>query len=59
MNNEKKDPWIGLGWKEEMIQLVDSNIPFNSSMECRASDAKQSHDDYMVTSFLQSIYIWK
>ena len=54
MDKDKRDPFAGLGWKVEIVKLVDLHTPFNSSPEHGVNDAKRFHNDYEITPFLQS-----
>ena len=55
MDKDKRDPFVGLGWRAEMVRLANLFIPFNPLSECGVSGAKQFCDDYKMTTFLQSI----
>ena len=59
MDEDERDPFVGLGWEIETVRLADPHTPFNLSLECGVSGAKQFHDDYEITPFLQSTQAWK
>ena len=59
MDEDKRDPFAGLGWKVEIVRLVDPHTPFNPLLERRVSGAKQFRDDYEITPFSQSTQAWK
>ena len=48
-----------LGWGTKIIRLAGLHVPFNLSLECEVSGAKQYYDDYKMTPFLQSIQTQK
>jgi len=57
-----RDMFKGLGCDEEIANLDESYIPFNPSPERERDERSvrdRFHDDYVMTSFSQSIQAWK
>ena len=59
MDEDKADPFAGLGWRAEIVSLVDPHIPFNPSPKGGLSSAKRFRDDYEIIPFLPSTQAWK
>ena len=58
MEDDKRDPFVGLGWDVEIVRLADSHILFNLSLERGVSGTKRFHDDYEITPFSQSTQVY-
>ena len=52
MDEDKRDPFAGIGWRAEIVSLAEPHILFNSSLKGGLSGTKQSCDDYDMTPFL-------
>ena len=59
MDEDERDPFIGLGWEVEIVRLADPHFPFNSSSECEVNGAKRFRAHYEITPFSQSTQAWK
>ena len=59
MDDDERDPFVGLGWEVEIVRLADLPIPFNPSPECGVSGAQRFRDDYEIIPFSQSTQAWK
>ena len=59
MDEDKRDPFIRLGWEVEIVRLADPHTPFNPSPKHGVSGAKRFRDDYEITPFSQSTQAWK
>ena len=59
MDEDERDPFVGLGWEVEIVRLVDLHTPFNPSPERGVSGANRFRDDYEITPFSQSTQAWK
>ena len=40
MDEDERDPFVGLGWEVEIVRLADPHTPFNPSPEHEVSGAK-------------------
>ena len=54
MDEDKGDPFAGLGWGVEIVSLAGLHIRFNPSPKDGLSAAKRFQDDYEITPFSQS-----
>ena len=51
MDEDERDPFVGLGWKAEIVRLVDLYTSFNLSPERGVSGAKRFCGGYKMTPF--------
>ena len=51
MDEDKRDPFVGLGWEVEIVRLAYPHTPFNPSPEREVSGAKRFCADYEITPF--------
>ena len=59
MDEDKRDPFVGLGWEVEIVRLAELYTPFNPSLKRGVNGAKRFRDDYEITPFSQSTQAWK
>ena len=56
---EERNLFEGLGWRAEIVCLVEPHISFNPLSEPGVNSSKRYLDDYEMNLFLQSTQAWK